>query len=155
MRASLVAAVLLTVGTNASAGECSPDHVDVYFGDGQARFTTEVADDPGEQARGLMFREGMPPFHSMLFVFPQPKTANFWMKNTPLPLDIIFASADGVIQTIAHDTTPYSEELIPGGPGIQFVLEVHAGTAQMLGIRVGHALQHPMIDSELAAIPCS
>lgn len=105
-------------------------------------FRVDVADTPAEQQRGLMFRTGIPPDGGMLFApYPAegggPREASFWMRNTPSPLDIIYIRADGTIASIAENTVPYSEALIPSGEPVAAVLEINGGRAAELGIVEG------------------
>ncbi len=104
-------------------------------------FQVEIAKTAEERARGLMFREQLNSDAGMLFDFQHERPVFFWMKNTFLPLDIIFARADGTIVRIAANATPFSEEMIPSGEPVRFVLEVVAGTASRLDIRPGHQLR--------------
>lgn len=111
---------------------------------GAHRFAVEIADTPDERAQGLMFRETMAADAGMLFDygFDQNGVA-FWMKNTPLPLDMIFIRSDGTITQIAANTTPFSLEPVPSVLPVRFVLEVNAGTAKRLGLKPGDRLRHP------------
>lgn len=94
---------------------------------------TEVAGTPQEQERGLMFRKALAPDKAMLFAFPQPKFASFWMKNTLIPLDIVYIRGDGTIDRIAENAVPMSEVPIASGGEVAAVLELAGGTAQRLG----------------------
>lgn len=109
-------------------------------------FTVEIADDPVERAEGLMFRENMARDHGMLFDFADEDFRSFWMKNTPLPLDIIFIKADGTVDSIAHNTTPFSTEGIPSYGPVRFVFEVNAGVADEIGLKPGDRLLHRRIE---------
>jgi uncharacterized membrane protein (UPF0127 family) len=114
--------------------------------DGEHSFTIEIADTPDERARGLMFRETMAADAGMLFDYGSDQEGvAFWMRNTPLPLDMIFIRADGTITQIAANTTPYSLEPIPSTEPVRFVLEVNAGVAAKLGIVPGARLRHTRV----------
>ena len=115
----------------------------VETGSSQYRFEVEVADDPAERAEGLMYRQSLADNAGMLFLYPQPQPVEFWMKNTPLSLDIVFVRADGTIARIAANTTPMSEDRIPSREPVLAVLEVKAGIMQQLGIVVGDRLRNP------------
>lgn len=104
---------------------------------GRTTLTVELADDPTERARGLMFREALPADHGMLFDFGTTADVAFWMKNTPLSLDMIFIREDGEVVRVVPNTVPYSTTEIPSGAPVRFVLEVEAGTARRLGITAG------------------
>lgn len=111
--------------------------------DGTAhRFTVEVAATESQQQQGLMYRPPLAPDAGMLFApYPPdggpPKVANFWMKNTPSPLDILFIRADRTIATVAENTVPFSEAPVPSGEPIAAVLELGGGRAAELGIAAG------------------
>jgi uncharacterized membrane protein (UPF0127 family) len=99
---------------------------------GAHAFKVEVAKTPAEQEKGLMFRTNIPKDEGMIFSpYPgeggPPRDANFWMKNTPSPLDIIFIRADGTIARIAENTVPFSEVPIPSGEPVAAVLEINGG----------------------------
>jgi uncharacterized membrane protein (UPF0127 family) len=105
-------------------------------------FNVEVARTSAEQERGLMFRTGLPADGGMIFTpYPPdggaPRQAQFWMKNTPTALDIIFIRADGTIARVAADAQPYSEDHVLSGEPIAAVLEIVAGKSAELGIAVG------------------
>ncbi|MGU3390259.1 DUF192 domain-containing protein [Sphingomonas sp. M1A8_2b] len=105
-------------------------------------FVVESAKTPGQQQRGLMYRTDLKPDGGMLF-WPYPATggapvaANFWMKNTPSPLDILYIRADGTIARIAENTVPFSEAPIPSGEPVGAVLELMGGRSAELGIAEG------------------
>jgi uncharacterized membrane protein (UPF0127 family) len=100
-------------------------------------FTVEVAGTSQEQAQGLMFRTELAPDAGMIFPFPTLKPASFWMKNTVIPLDIIFVRADGSIESIAANTTPYSLDAVSSQGPVAAVLELAGGRAAQLGIKPG------------------
>lgn len=104
-------------------------------------FTVEMARSPQEQARGLMFRTELAPDAGMLFPFEPAKTASFWMKNTPIPLDIVFIRADGTIESIAAETEPYSLAPVQSGEPVAAVLEIAGGRAAALGIEPGDTVR--------------
>ncbi|WP_146620030.1 DUF192 domain-containing protein [Acuticoccus sediminis] len=112
---------------------------------GPHRFTIEIADDPVERSRGLMYREAMDQDAGMLFIFADESERAFWMKNTILPLDIIYADANGTVVSIAKDTTPFSTASIPSDGPTQYVLEVNAGVADEIGLEPGDKLIHRRI----------
>ncbi|QNO25689.1 DUF192 domain-containing protein [Sphingopyxis sp. OPL5] len=97
-------------------------------------FTVEVARTPEEQAKGLMFRTSLPEGGGMLFPFEKPRFASFWMKNTLIPLDMLFIRADGSIDRIAENTIPENLEPVVSGGEVSAVLELAGGTAAKLGI---------------------
>lgn len=136
-----------------AAAECREDRVTVQGAFGEAHFAVEVADDAAERAQGLMHVEEMGTLEGMLFVYGEPQPVSFWMENTLIPLDMLFAGADGTVTAIHENATPLDRTPIPGGEEVQFVLEINGGLASRLGIAVGDRLQHPAIGPD-AALPC-
>lgn len=104
---------------------------------GRTAFKVEVAGDHDSQEKGLMYRKKMPANEGMLFDFHRPVMTAFWMKNTILPLDIIFIRPDGTISSIAADAVPFSEASIPSSEPVRAVLEINAGRAKALDIEPG------------------
>lgn len=102
---------------------------------GMHAFKVEVAADDASRAHGLMERRDLPPDAGMLFDYHQARDVAFWMKNTPLPLDMVFIRADGSIASIVSYATPYSETPIPSVEPVRAVLEINGGRAAELGIR--------------------
>ena len=98
------------------------------------RFNVEVARTDAEQDKGLMFRTSLSAGGGMLFPFEKPRIGSFWMKNTLIPLDMIFIRADGSIDRIAENTIPESLEPVVSGGEVSAVLELAGGTAARLGI---------------------
>lgn len=97
----------------------------------------------------------MPTMSGMLFVYEHPQRVGFWMRNTLIPLDMLFITADGVVQRVHENAIPHDETAIPGGrDDIQFVLEVNGGVAGRFGITPGTQLRHPSIPQDAAAWRC-
>lgn len=138
---------------NAAAAACSDDVATVRGTFGQASFKIEVADEPQERAQGLMFVESMPTLAGMLFVYEAPQRASFWMRNTLISLDMLFADEAGVITRIHPDAIPGDETPIDGGNDVAAVLEINGGLAARLGIAEGDTIQHPSF-GDAAADPC-
>lgn len=101
------------------------------------RFTVEVARTPEQQAQGMMNRQSVAPDRGMLFPYAPPQPASFWMKNTLIPLDLIFIRPDGTIGRIADNAVPMSLEPIPSLEPVSAVLEIAGGRAAELGIAPG------------------
>ena len=144
-----------SAGPAFSAQACSESHVLLKGDFGEARFTIELADEPGERATGLMHRDYMGRSAGMLFVFEQPQPVAFWMKNTLIPLDMIFTDNTGRIQHIHENAIPHDETPIPGGEGVFAVLEINGGLSEKFGFEVGDALQHPAFSASRAILPCT
>ncbi|MBS1301678.1 DUF192 domain-containing protein [Loktanella sp. SALINAS62] len=149
----LAVAVTAMLATDVQAAGCDPDVVTVLGDFGRARFAVDVADDDTERAQGLMNVPDMPTMTGMIFIYDEPRVASFWMRNTLIPLDMLFAGADGTIARIHPQAVPLDETPIFGGDDIQYVLEINGGLAARLGIAPGDVLQHPAIGPEAAA-PC-
>lgn len=98
------------------------------------RFMVEVAATPAEQSRGMMQRTSIDPDKGMIFPFDKPKLASFWMRNTLIPLDLIFVRADGTIDRVAENAVPHDETPIVSGGEVAAVLELAGGRAAQLGI---------------------
>jgi uncharacterized protein len=104
---------------------------------GPARFTVDMATNDDSRRIGLMYRTKMGADEGMLFDFGKEDLRSFWMKNTFLPLDMIFIKADGTISTIAENAVPYSEDPVWSSEPVQAVLEINGGRARALGIAPG------------------
>ncbi|SJZ50153.1 DUF192 domain-containing protein [Consotaella salsifontis] len=113
---------------------------------GEHAISVEVADTPETRATGLMFRESMPDDHGMLFVFDEPRPVTFWMKNTLIPLDMLFLDDHGVITRIAANAQPLSLSLIDSEGPVRFVLELNGGAAARLKAQPGDRLIHERIE---------
>jgi uncharacterized membrane protein (UPF0127 family) len=107
-------------------------------------FSVELVDNDKDRAQGLMYRKSLPEGQGMLFDFGREQDVAMWMKNTYIPLDMMFIRGDGRILRIAENTTPLSERIIASGGPVRAVLEVIGGTAQKLGIAPGDRVAHPM-----------
>jgi len=107
-------------------------------------FTVEIADTEELRERGLMFRQRLPADRGMLFASGEPRTVAMWMKNTYIPLDMLFVRADGTIAYIAENTVPKSLDTIGISEPVLAVLELAAGTVKRLGIRAGDTVYHRM-----------
>lgn len=111
-------------------------------------FEVEIANTPETRSRGLMFRRSLPADGGMLFDFAANETdVSMWMKNTYIPLDMLFIRANGTIRHIAENTTPFSEATISSRGPVKAVLEVAGGTCQRLGITAGDRVVHSFFRS--------
>jgi hypothetical protein len=144
MRAlQFVAAVTLAVLSVAAAQAPLPRSiVTIDTPNGATRFQVEVATDTAARMRGLMYRTQLAPNAGMLFAFPGDHFQAFWMKNTILPLDMIFIRADGTISSVATHTAPYSEQPVMSQEPVRAVLEINAGRSDALGIRPGEKVHN-------------
>lgn len=135
------AALLLAAGLLASAAGAGhadgSGQVTIRAGSASHPFAVEIVDTPASREHGLMGRKSLAPDQGMLFDFEVTEPVYFWMKDTPLPLDMIFIGRDLAIIRIEHSATPFSERVIPSGGPVRYVLEVAGGTARRLGISPG------------------
>ncbi len=113
----------------------------VVHGNKRLAFRVEIARTGPEQERGLMFRTAMGADEGMIFPMSPARRAAFWMKNTVIPLDIIFVGTDGRILNIAGNALPYSEEALPSDGAVKGVLELNGGRAAQLGIVPGDKVE--------------
>ena len=111
---------------------------------GRHTFQVEVMRDDAGRAQGLMFRRSMAADRGRLFDFERTEPVSMWMKNTYLPLDMLFIRADGTVARIAADTEPLSTRTISSGEPVLAVLELNAGTAARLGLHPGDKVEHPL-----------
>jgi hypothetical protein len=112
--------------------------------DDQFEFQVEMAVSPAQRSQGLMFRENLEEDRGMLFDFGQPQRAAMWMRNTYVPLDMLFIDGQGRITQIAADTQPLSDAVIASREPVRAVLELKGGVSAKLGIKPGHRVIHPM-----------
>lgn len=113
----------------------------------KAKYTFEVwlADSPRRQQQGLMFVRSLPEMGGMLFVHESPRPFSMWMKNTYIPLDMVFIDAHGRIQQIVEQTTPHSLDIIRSNDPALAVLEIAGGEARRLGLHAGQHVAHPAL----------
>lgn len=155
--ALLLLAILLLTGCG---GEDNPDTISMgteFTKEGTLSFVApgdsvlrsidiEIAETNEERTRGLMFRRSMGYDKGMLFIFDEADESGFWMKNTPMSLDIIFVGADSQVVSIAKRTKPFSEDQVRPAAPKQFVVEVRAGFADRFGVTKGTRIQWQRVD---------
>ncbi|WP_372572912.1 DUF192 domain-containing protein [Ruegeria jejuensis] len=145
---------MMISGSSAWAEACREDVVQLRSDGSELRFQVELADTPQERSRGLMFRESLPQRAGMLFVYEQPQRASFWMKNTLIPLDMIFVDSTGTVTHVHHQAIPGDLTAIDGGTGVFSVLEINGGLARKYGIAPGSVLRHEVFADGPAAWSC-
>ena len=147
----LFAALAFVVFLAASAGVPTHsgelDSLEIATSTGRHAFQVEIANDDATRERGLMDRRYMAADHGMLFEFMSDAPASFWMKNTYIPLDMIFIARSGVVTQIVANAEPLSERVIPSGGPCAAVLELNGGTAASIGLKVGDKVRHPFFKS--------
>ncbi|MDO5369926.1 DUF192 domain-containing protein [Paracoccus sp. (in: a-proteobacteria)] len=161
-RAGALAVMAAAAGLGAAqAADCSPGTAVLTTPQGtEIRVAVEIADDPAERAQGLMWRKELPAGQGMLFVYETPQPVSFWMKNTLIPLDILFFDARGVLRHVHPQARPLDLSSIPGAapgdpdPHRLLVLEIGGAEAERRGLVPGTVLSHPAVPQSGAAIPC-
>lgn len=154
MRAFLAGMLLLLWAAPVLAQACRSDVLGLRGDWGQTTFSVELADTPDARARGLMFREKMARGAGMLFVYEAPQPASFWMKNTLIELDMLFADRTGLVTGVHHRAIPGDLTPVDGGDAVYAVLEINGGLARKYGIAAGSQMRHPAFASGPAAWPC-
>ena len=154
MTAGLRTAALIALLATPAAADCSADLAELRWSGGSARFAVEIADTARERGKGLMYRDNLPASAGMLFIYERPQDVSFWMKNTLIPLDMIFIGPDGRVNGVHAMAKPGDETAIPGPGGSLMVLEINGGLAERLGLGEGAELRHPALDQETALWSC-
>jgi len=143
----LIVALALTLGSAALA-DCQIDHVHLDGPWGRAQFTVDIVDTPKTRAQGLMYRRHMPRGHGMLFVFQNAAPRQFWMKNTYIPLDILFFDSKGRLLNIIHSARPHDLTSLPSEGPAQYALEINGGLSKRFGItQKTTILKNPAVDA--------
>lgn len=140
----VVAALWALVGFAAAPAARAQDGLEpltIVTASGPQTFQVEIAKDETSRARGLMFRRYMRADRGMLFEFQANEPVGFWMKNTYIPLDIIFIARDGTVTRVAADVQPLSETVVPSGGPCVGVLEINGGLAAKLGVKAGDTVK--------------
>ncbi|MFY9657554.1 MAG: DUF192 domain-containing protein [Methylocystis sp.] len=119
------------------------ERLEIVTATGPHAFDVEVARNDKDRARGLMFRRSLQQDHGMLFLFEAERPIAMWMKNTYIPLDMVFVSRKGRVTSIARGAIPLSEAVIPSGGSVYAVIELAAGAADAIGLSVGDQVRHP------------
>jgi uncharacterized membrane protein (UPF0127 family) len=130
----------------AAAQPLAASEVVIVSGEERHTFSVEMAETPEQRERGLMYRHELAADAGMLFDFQVAQRVAFWMKNTFIPLDMVFIGADGRIVRIAERTVPKSLMANASGAPVRAVLEVNGGTTSRLGIRPGDRVIHPIFE---------
>jgi uncharacterized membrane protein (UPF0127 family) len=112
---------------------------------GAHHFQIEIADDDSERAKGLMYRTELGPDAGMLFDFYEERPVSFWMRNTLIPLDMIFVKANGRIVNIHVNAKPHDPTPIPSAAPVRFVFEIAGGRAAQIGLKAGDMMTHPRV----------
>lgn len=121
------------------------EKLEIVSGSKTSIFQIEVMKSPEQRARGLMFRQFMPEDRGMLFDFDREEPVAMWMRNTYIPLDMVFIRENGVIRHIHERAQPLDETTISSGGAVRYVLEINGGQAAKLGLKPGDTVKHPLI----------
>ena len=140
--AAFASAVLISLPLAACSDET---RLIVQSESGDHAFTVEVVDTPETRAQGLMYRQELADDAGMLFDFQEERPVSFWMRNTFIPLDMLFIKADGTNLNIHVNARPHDTTSIPSEGPVQFVLEIPGGRSDELGIAAGDTVEHPRI----------
>lgn len=130
-----------------------PLTIETASGGAARAFQVEVARTDQEKSVGLMFRNALADGAGMLFPYGPPQSITMWMRNTYIPLDMLFITADGTIARIEANTEPLSERIIDSGSPVSAVLELAGGAAARLGIKAGDKVRHPFFSAKPAPEP--
>lgn len=137
--------LLIILAGHALASDAN--RLDIETRSGTHSFTVELALNNEQRATGLMHRKQMDEDAGMLFRFDQLRPVMMWMKNTYIPLDMIFILPDGSVADIHYNAVPHSEDIIQSSEPVLYVLEVNAGVAEKIDLRRGDMVKHPIIGS--------
>ncbi|MEM6461388.1 MAG: DUF192 domain-containing protein [Pseudomonadota bacterium] len=142
--AALIAFLIVLLPGHVQASDAS--RLDIVTGSGTHRFSVELALNNQDRAKGLMFRRQMAEDAGMLFRFDRVQPVAMWMKNTYIPLDMIFIRTDGTVADIHYNAIPHSEEIIRSSEPVLYVLELNSGIAEKIDLKEGDTVKHPIID---------
>jgi uncharacterized membrane protein (UPF0127 family) len=153
-RAALGAALAFFLGTglgnnaglsgpaSADPGGAVTERLEIVSGERTIALDVEIADTASRQAVGLMYRTDLPESRGMLFIHDAPRELTMWMRNTYIPLDMVFIRADGTVHRIEAMTEPHSEEIIASKGPVTGVLEIAGGAAARMGLKPGDTVRH-------------
>jgi uncharacterized membrane protein (UPF0127 family) len=147
LRRAALAAAFLTLATGARA-EGATRPLDIVTATGVHRYNVEIADDEASREHGLMDRHKMAADHGMLFEFPTREPVTFWMKDTYLPLDMVFIDADGAVRRVYQHAVPLSEKLISSEVAVDAVLELNAEQALAIKLKAGDKVRFPFFKAK-------
>lgn len=145
-RAASVAIALLLVGGGLAgpAQAIKRETLKLHTARGVHAINTEITETQEEKALGLMFRTSLADDDGMLFFYDTPQEVTMWMRNTYIPLDMVFIRADGTVHRIEAWTQPFSESIISSGPNVVACLELAGGAAERLGLKPGDRVEHTL-----------
>lgn len=142
--ASAAIALLLLAGGLSPAAAMRREALKLHTARGVHVINTEITETQEEKALGLMFRTSLADDAGMLFFYDTPQEVTMWMRNTYIPLDMVFIRADGTVHRIEAWTQPFSESIISSGPNVVACLELAGGAAERLGLKPGDRVEHTL-----------
>ncbi|HEX2841086.1 DUF192 domain-containing protein [Hyphomicrobium sp.] len=131
----------------ATAPAAQEERLELVTASGVHALDVEIASTPEKQALGLMYRTSLPDTKGMLFPHQKPAELSMWMRNTYIPLDMVFITADGTVHRIEARTEPFSERIISSNGPVAAVLEIAGGAAERMGLKPGDKVRHPHFGS--------
>ncbi len=148
MRKNYILCLLLVAISFTAAAPAAAENLVIHTSKQTISLNVEIADTDDERIQGLQNRETLAPHSGMLFIFETPNTPQFWMKDTKMPLDMVFIAADGTVEGIHENAVPYSLTPIPAPAPILAVLEISGGTAKTLGIAKGSTVNYKVFQKD-------
>ena len=155
VRFILLLSVTLFSSVKMALPSCEKNKLSIISSGFNTIFDVEIANTPTKRAKGLMYREFLGTSSGMLFMYDKPGQLNFWMKNTPLSLDIIFFDKKGLIRSIYENAEPFSDKLIFGGNDLIGAIEINGGLTSKLGIAEGDSIQTSGLNNKTTLWPCT
>ncbi|WP_052726285.1 DUF192 domain-containing protein [Devosia epidermidihirudinis] len=137
---AVVAAIAMPLAACSDEGKLT-----LHTATGEYKFNVEVVDNDETRAQGLMFRQELAPDAGMLFDFKAERQVAFWMRNTFIPLDMIFVDAKGVVKNVHVNARPHDPTSIPSDGPVQYVLEIPGGRSVEIGLKAGDTMDHDRI----------
>jgi len=142
------ASAVLAIATLALPASAWAEELVLHSSTGDYRFEVQVVDTPESRAQGLMFVTELADDAGMLFDFKEERPVSFWMRNTFIPLDMVFVGADGVVKTIHVNARPHDVTSIPSEVPVQFVLEIPGGRSVEIGLKPGDTMEHERVGAD-------
>lgn len=155
VRLILLLSVTLFSSVKMALSSCERNKLSIISSGFNTIFDVEIASTPAKRAKGLMYREFLGTKSGMLFIYDEPGQLIFWMKNTPLSLDIIFFDKKGLIKSIYENAEPFSDKLIFGGNDLIGAIEINGGLTSKLGIAEGDSIQTSGLNNKTTLWPCT
>jgi uncharacterized membrane protein (UPF0127 family) len=143
-QALVLIVIAVSAGGQGARADGALEPVAIQTAAGPIVFSSEIMRTEAERERGLMLRPYLPELRGMLFDFGEVRSVQMWMKDTLIPLDMIFIRSDGTIARVTANAEPYSTRVLPSGEPVRAVLEINAGLAAKYGIKPGALVTHPM-----------